>query len=117
MSYRYMTKKSPAAAEIDELLKQAQTDAVDDAVLCAAWDELPEDLRRRQDRLARSRRDEAAGSRGAAWRRRTAASRGGRSPTATRRDQASWSAPGPIVETPAIRPTNFTEPELSIMHQ
>src|SRR5271157_4922650 len=107
-------------AEIDELLKQAQdVDAVDEAVLGARrGDELPEDLRRRQDRLAtieaamkrleaearaaadaeRQRREEAE-----AQRQRTGTKRRGR-------------APGPIVETPADKAqTNFTEPELSIM--
>ena len=81
-------------------------------------DELPEELRRRQDRLAtieaamkrleaeaqaaadaeRQRREEAE-----AQRQRTGTKRRGR-------------APGPIVETPAEKAqTNFTEPELSIM--
>ena len=55
MNYGYMTKEvARLRAEIDELLKQAQdVDAVDEAVLGARrGDELPEDLRRRQDRLA-----------------------------------------------------------------
>ena len=55
MSYGYMTKEvDRLRAEIDELLKQAQdVDAQDDAALGARrGDELPEDLRRRQDRLA-----------------------------------------------------------------
>ena len=81
-------------------------------------DELPEELRRRQDRLAaieaamkrleaearaaadaeRQRREEAE-----AQRQRTGTKRRGR-------------APGPIVETPAEKAqVNFTEPELSIM--
>ena len=106
MSYGYMTKEvARLRAEIDELLKQAQdVDAVDEAVLGARrGDELPEDLRRRQDRLAtieaamkrleaearavadaeRQRREEAE-----AERQRTGTKRRGR-------------APGPIVETPA----------------
>ena len=55
MSYGYMTKEvARLRAEIDELLKQAQdVDAVDEAVLGARrGDELPEELGRRQDRLA-----------------------------------------------------------------
>ena len=55
MSYGYMTKEvDRLRAEIDELLKQAQdVDAEDDAALGARrGDELPEELRRRQDRLA-----------------------------------------------------------------
>jgi transposase len=121
MSYGYMTKEvERVRAEIDALLKQAQeVDVEDDAALGArSGDELPEELRRRQDRLAqieaamkrleaqaqaeadaeRQRRDEAE-----AQRQRTGSKRRGR-------------APGPIVETPAEKAqTNFTEPELPIM--
>src|SRR5262249_25332408 len=55
MSYGYMTREvGRLRAEIDQLLKEAQdVDAADDAALGARrGDELPEDLRRRQDRLA-----------------------------------------------------------------
>ena len=55
MSYGYMTQEvGRLRAEIDQLLKQAQdVDAEDDAVLgTRRGDELPEELRRRQDRLA-----------------------------------------------------------------
>ncbi len=121
MSYGYMTQEiGRLRAEIDQLLKQAQeVDAEDDAVLgTRRGDELPEELRRRQDRLAtieaamkrleaearaaadaeRQRREEAE-----AQRQRTGTTRRGR-------------APGPIVETPAEKAqVNFTEPELSIM--
>jgi len=121
MSYGYMTQEiGRLRAEIDQLLKQAQdVDAEDDAVLgTRRGDELPEELRRRQDRLAtieaamkrleaearaaadaeRQRREEAE-----AQRQRTGTKRRGR-------------APGPIVETPAEKAqVNFTEPELSIM--
>jgi transposase len=121
MSYGYMTKEvERVRAEIDALLKQAQeVDVEDDAALGArSGDELPAELRRRQDRLAqieaamkrleaqaqaeadaeRQRRDEAE-----AERQRTGSKRRGR-------------APGPIVETPAEKAqTNFTEPELPIM--
>ena len=68
MSYGYMTQEvARLRAEINELLKQARdVDAEQDAVLGARrGDELPEELRRRQDRLARCRSgDEATGSRG-----------------------------------------------------
>jgi transposase len=121
MSYGYMTKEVVRLrAEIDALLKQAQdVDAQDDAVLGARrGDELPEELRRREDRLAvieaamkrleaeakvaadaeRQRREEAE-----AERQRTGKKRRGREP-------------GPIEETPADKAqTNFTDPELSIM--
>ena len=55
MSYGYMTKEvGRLRAEIDALLKQAQdVDAADEAALgTRRGDELPEELRRRQDRLA-----------------------------------------------------------------
>ena len=121
MSYGSMTQEVVRLrAEIAELLQQAQeVDAEDDAVLGAQHgDQLPEELGRRQDRLAmieaamkrleaeakaaadaeRQRREEAE-----AERQRTGRKRRGR-------------APGPIVETPADKAqTNFTEPELSIM--
>ena len=96
MSYGYMTKEvGRLRAEIDALLKQAQdVDAADDAVLgTRRGDELPEELRRRQDRLATieaaMKRLEAEAQ--ADGGRRTAASRGSRSRAATHRDEASWS--------------------------
>src|SRR3954451_6116724 len=55
MSYGYMAKEVVRLrAEIDALLQQAETvDAQDDAMLGARrGDELPDELRRRQDRLA-----------------------------------------------------------------
>src|SRR3954451_25187793 len=121
MSYCYMTKEvGRLRAEIDALLEQAQeVDAADEAASGARrGDELPEELRRREDRLAtieaamkrleaeakvaadeeRRRREEAE-----AERQRTGTKRRGREP-------------GPIVETPAKKAqTNFTDPELSIM--
>jgi transposase len=121
MSYGFMTREvGRLRAEIDALLKQAQdVDAADEAALGARrGDELPEELRRREDRLAtieaamkrleaeakvaadaeRQSREEAE-----AERQRTGTKRRGREP-------------GPIVETPAEKAqTNFTDPELSIM--
>jgi transposase len=121
MSYGYMTKEVVRIrAEIDALLKQAQEiDGEADAALgTRRGDELPEELGRRQDRLAvieaamkrleaeakaaadaqRQRRDEEE-----AERQRTGKRRRGREP-------------GPIVETPSDKAqANFTDPELSIM--
>src|SRR5271166_3210159 len=92
MSYGYMTQEvGRLRAEIQELLQQARdVDAQDDAALGSRrGDELPEELRRREDPEAQ--------------RQRTGTKRRGR-------------APGPIVETPAEKAQiNFTEPELSIM--
>jgi transposase len=121
MSYGYMTKEViRLRAEIDALLKQAQeVDAQDDAALgTRRGDELPAELRRREDRLATitaaMRRLEAEAQAAAdvqrqqradeeAERQRTGKKRRGREP-------------GPIVATPAEKAqTNFTDPELSIM--
>src|SRR3954447_13970944 len=121
MSYGYMTKEVVRLrAEIDALLKQVQdVDAEDDAVLGARrGDELPEELRRRQDRLATieaaMRRLEAEAKATAdAERQRRAAEEAERQRTGTKR---RGRAPGPVVETPSDKAqTNFTDPELSIM--
>ena len=107
-------------AEIDQWLQRAQeVDAQDEAALGARrGDELPEELRRRQDRLATIE---------AAMKRLEAQARAEAQAEQQRRDQAQAQrqrtgtkrrgrAPGPIVETPAAKAqTNFTEPELSIM--
>jgi transposase len=121
MSYGYMTKEvGRLRAEIDALLKQAQdVDAEDDAALGARrGDELPEELRRRQDRLAviaaAMRRLEAEPKAEAdAERQRRTEEEAERQRTGTKR---RGRAPGPIVETPSDKAqTNFTDPELSIM--
>jgi transposase len=121
MSYGYMTQEvGRLRAEIDQLVRRAQdVDAEDDAALGARrGDELPEELRRRQDRLATieaaMRRLEAEAKAAAdAERRRREEAEAERQRTGTKR---RGRAPGPIVETPAARAqTNFTEPELSIM--
>src|SRR6516225_6136330 len=121
MSYGYMTQEvQRLRAQIAELLQQAQdVDAQDDAALgTRSGDELPEELRRREDRLATIE---------AAMKRLEAAARAEAEAEQHRRDQAEAQrqrtgtkrrgrAPGPIVETPAEKAqTNFTEPELSIM--
>jgi len=121
MSYGYMTQEvARLRAEIDQLLKQAQdVDAQDDAALgTRRGDELPEELRRRQDRLATiaaamKRLEAEARAEGDAERQRREEAEAKRQRTGTKR---RGRAPGPIVETPAAKAqTNFTEPELSIM--
>jgi transposase len=121
MSYGYMTQEVPRLrAQIAELLQGAQDiDAQDDAALgTRRGDELPEELRRRRDRLAMIE---------AAMKRLEAEARAEAQAEQQRRDQAEAQrqrtgtkrrgrAPGPIVETPAAKAQiNFTEPELSIM--
>ncbi len=62
MSYGYMNKESERLeAEIEQLLKQAeQTDAEQDAALGSRrGDELPDELKRREDRLAKIREAQA----------------------------------------------------------
>ena len=121
MSYGYMTQEvGRLRAEIDQLLKQAQeVDAEDDAVLgTRRGEELPEELRRRQDRLAlieaaMKRLEAEAQAAAAAERQRREEAEEKRQQTGMKR---RGRAPGPIVETPAAKAqVNFTEPELSIM--
>ena len=123
MSFGYMNKEiARIQAEIDQLLKQAeQTDAEQDAALGSRrGDELPEELKRREDRLEKikeakarleaeakviadaeqSRRDEEQAQREAEGR--------------TRRGKE----PAPIDPTPEDKAqTNFTDPEAKIMKQ
>src|SRR4051794_4721973 len=121
MSYGYMTKEVVRLrAEIDALLKQVQdVDAQDDAALGARrGDELPEELRRRQDRLAvieaaMKRLEAEAKAAADAERHRRAEDEAERRRTGTKRRGRE---PGPIAETPSDKAqTNFTDPELSIM--
>jgi transposase len=121
MSYGYMTKEETRLrAEIDALLKQAQeVDAADDAALgTRRGDELPAELRRRQDRLAviqeaKKRLEAEAKAAADAERQRRAEAEAERQQTGKKRRGRE---PGPIVETPTDKAqTNFTDPELSIM--
>jgi transposase len=121
MSYGYMTKEVVRLrTEIEALLKQAQdVDDQDDAVLgTRRGDELPAELRRREDRLATiaaaMRRLEAeAKATAEAEQQRRAEEQAERQRTGKKRRGRE---PGPIVETPAEKAqTNFTDPELSIM--
>ena len=121
MSYGYMTQEvGRLRAEIQELLQQARdVDAQDDAALGSRrGDELPEELRRREDRLttieaAMKRLEAEARAEGDAERQRREEAEAQRQRTGTKR---RGRLPGPIVETPTAKAqTNFTEPELSIM--
>ena len=123
MSYGYMIKEEQRLkAEIADLLKQAQqTDEAEDATLGARrGDELPDELRLREGRLAKileakTRLEEQARAEAEAERqRRLEAERQrqeeGRHP--------GGRSPGPIPEIPDDKAqTNFTDPELKIMPQ
>ena len=123
MSYGYMQKDiARLEAEIDQLLKQAeQVDAEQDAALGSRrGDELPAELKRREDRLAKIREakarleaeasvraDEEQKRRDAEQAQRVAEGR-------TRRGKE----PAPVDATPADKAqTNFTDPEAKIMKQ
>jgi transposase len=123
MSYGYMKKDiERLEAEIDQLLKQAeQIDAEQDAALGSRrGDELPAELKRREDRLAKIR---------AAKARLEAAARVKADEEQKRRDdeQALREAegrtrrgkePAPVDATPEDKAqTNFTDPEAKIMKQ
>ena len=123
MSYGYMKKDvARLEAEIDQLLKQAeQTDAEQDAALGRRrGDELPAELKRREDRLAKIRVAKA---------RLEAAARVKADEEQKRRDdeqaqreaagrQRRGKEPAPVDATPEDRAqTNFTDPEAKIMKQ
>ena len=123
MSYGYMTKSiAKLEAEIEQLLTQAeQVDAEQDAALGSRrGDELPEELTRRTDRLAKIQEAKA---------RLEAEARGKAEGEQHRRDaeQAKRAAdgrqrrgkePAPVDPTPDEKAqTNFTDPEAKIMKQ
>jgi len=121
MSYGYLKKEEQRLrAEIDALLRQAQTqDATEDAVLGSRrGDELPEELRRREARLAvigaaKQRLEEQARAAAEAERQRRQEAEAERQRTGRKR---RGKEPGPIVETPDDKAqTNFTDPELKMM--
>jgi transposase len=123
MSYGYMNKEEERLqAEIAELLKQAQqTDEAEDATLGSRrGDELPEELRFREQRLAKIR---AAKARLEEQARAEAESERQRRAEAEQQRQqegrhAGGRPPGPISEVPDDKAqTNFTDPELKIMPQ
>jgi transposase len=123
MSYGYMSKEiNRLEAEIEQLLKQAeQLDAEQDAALGSRrGDELPDELKRREDRLAKIREAKA---------RLEAEARAKAEEEQHRRDeeQAKREAegrprrgkePAAIDPTPKDKAqTNFTDPEAKIMKQ
>jgi transposase len=123
MSYGYMAKEiERLEAEIDQLLKQAEKlDAEQDAALGSRrGDELPEELKRREDRLAkireakarleaeaRARADEEQRRRDAEQAKREAQGR-----------QRRGKEPAPVNAIPEDKAqTNFTDAEAKIMKQ
>lgn len=124
MSYGYIKKEEERVkAEIAELLKQQQqTDEAEDAALGSSrrGDELPDELRFREERLAKileakTRLEEQARAEAFAERQRRAESqqevqRGEKHP--------GGRPPGPISEVPDEKAqTSFTDPEMKIMPQ
>ena len=123
MSYGYMTKEiERLEAEIDQLLKQAEKlDAEQDAALGSRrGDELPEELKRREDRLAKIR--EAKARLEAEARVRADEEQRRRDDEQAKREaegrQRRGKEPAPVNPTPEDKAqTNFTDPEAKIMKQ
>jgi transposase len=122
MSYGYMNKEvERLRAEIDKLLEQAeQLDAEQDAALGSRrGDELPDELKRRQQRLAKiqeakARLETEARTKAEAEQRRRDEERAEREAEGRRRGKE----PAPIDPTPEDKAqTNFTNPEAKIMKQ
>ena len=123
MSYGYMNKDiERLEAEIDQLLKQAeQIDAEQDAALGSRrGDELPEELKRREDRLvkiceAKARLEAEACVKADAEQKRRDAEQAQREAEGRKRPGKE---PAPVDATPADKAqTNFTDPEAKIMKQ
>jgi transposase len=123
MSYGYMTKEiQRLETEIDRLLKQAeQLDAEQDAALGSRrGDELPEELKRREDRLAKIRQAKArleveARARADEEQRRRDDEQAKREAEGRKR---RGKEPAPIDPTPEDKAqTNFTDVEAKIMKQ
>jgi transposase len=123
MSYGYMNKElERLKSEIDQLLKQAdQVDAEQDAALGSRrGDELPEELKRREDRLAKIQ--EAKGRLEAEARAKAEAEQHRRDEEQAKRAADGrprrGKEPTPIDPTPEEKAqTNFTDPEAKIMKQ
>jgi transposase len=123
MSYGYMTKEiARLEAEVERLLREAERlDTEQDAAQGSRrGDELPDELKRREDRLARIREAKArleAEARAVAQaeqRRRDEAKARREAEGRPRRGQE----PAPIDPTPGDKAqTNFTDPEAKIMKQ
>jgi transposase len=123
MSYGYMNKDiERLKAEIDKLLKQsAQLDDEQDAVLGSRkGDELPEELKRREDRLvkiqeAKARLEAAALATAEEEQRRRDEEQAKREAEGRKR---RGKEPAPVDSTPEDKAqTNFTDPEAKIMKQ
>jgi len=123
MSYGYMTKEvARLEAEIERLLKEAERlDAEQDAALGSRrGDELPDELRRREQRLAkireaRARLEAEARAAAEAEQRRRDEARARREAEGRRRPGKE---PAPVDPTPADQAqTNFTDAESKIMRQ
>jgi transposase len=123
MSYGYLQKdEARLQAEIAALLQEAQqTDAAEDAALGSRrGDELPDEMRFREERLAKIRQakarlEEQAKAAAAAERQRRAEAEQQRQPEGR---HVGGRPPGPIAEVPDDKAqTNFTDPELRIMPQ
>src|SRR3974390_1195670 len=123
MSYGYMNKQiERLEAEIDQLLKQAeQLDAEQDAALGSRrGDELPEELKRREERLAKIREAKArleaeAHAKAEEEQRRRDEEQAQRDAEGRKR---RGKEPAPIDPTPEDKAqTNFTDPEAKIMKQ
>lgn len=123
MSYGYMNKDiERLQAEIDQLLKQAeQTDAEQDAALGSRrGDELPDELKRREDRLTKIR--EAKARLEAEARVKAEAEQKRRDEEQAQREaegrKRRGKEPAPVEATPADKAqTNFTDPTAKIMKQ
>lgn len=123
MSYGYMNKEIPRLeAEIEHLLQEAERlDAEQDAAQGSRrGDELPDELARREDRLAKIRAAKArleaeARARAEAEQRRRDQEQAQREADGRRR---RGKEPAPIDPTPADKAqTSFTDPEAKIMKQ
>src|SRR6202162_5579305 len=123
MSYGYMSKEiDRLKAEIEQLLKQAeQLDAEQDATLGSRrGDELPDELKRREDRLtkiraAKARLEAEARVKAEAEQRRRDEEQAQREAEGRQR---RGKEPAPVDPTPADKAqTNFTDPEAKIMKQ
>jgi transposase len=123
MSYSYMEKElERLQGEVDKLLEQAeQIDAEQDAALGSRrGDELPDELKRREDRLAKIREAKArleaeAKAKASEEQRRRDEEQAGREAEGRKR---RGKAPGPVKSSPEDKAqTNFTDPEAKIMKQ
>ena len=123
MSYGYMDKEmARLEAEIERLLRDAERcDAEQDAALGGRrGDELPDELKRREDRLAKIR--EAKARLEAEARARAEAEQRRRDEAQARREAEGRKPPGkepaPIEWSPEDKAqTNFTDPEAKVMKQ